>query len=74
MKQFTVHAQFDAESGMWWASNDQLPLTTEAKSFDELMARVMEIAPEIIEINGHAKRGDKFKIHFTADRVAALAG
>jgi hypothetical protein len=39
------------------------------------MARVMEIAPEIAEANGHAKRGEHLKIHFTTAReVAAEIG
>jgi hypothetical protein len=73
MKEFTVHAKYDADAGVWWASNEQLPLTTEAPSFDLLMTRVMEIAPEIIELNGLAKSGEKFKIHFTTDLVATAA-
>jgi hypothetical protein len=67
MKQFTVHAEYDAQAGVWLASNDQLPLTTEAPSFDQLVLRV-------IEMNGLAARGDQVKIHFTTDRVAAVAG
>jgi hypothetical protein len=74
MKEFTVHAEYDAQAGVWLASNDQLPLTTEAPSLDQLVLRVMEIAPEIAEMNGLAARGDQVKIHFTTDRVAAVAG
>lgn len=73
MKEFTVHAKFDAEAGVWWASNDQLPLSTEAPNFDELVARVMAIAPDIAESNGLAARGEQVKIHFTAERVAAVS-
>ena len=39
---------------MWWCSNDELPLTTEAPTFDQLVARVIEIAPEIAAENGLA--------------------
>jgi hypothetical protein len=74
VKQFTVHAEFDAQAGVWLASNEQLPLRTEAPSFDQLMTRVMEIAPEIAEMNGLAAPGDQVRIHFTADRIAAVAG
>lgn len=74
MKQFTVHAEFDVQAGVWLASNDQLPLRTEAPTFDQLLSRVMEIAPEIAEMNGLAARGDQLKIHFTTDRIAAVVG
>ena len=32
---------------MWWGSNDELPLTTEASTLEGLLARGLEIAPEI---------------------------
>ena len=71
MKEFIVHAQFDAEAKVWWASNDKLPLTTEAPSLDQLLARVMDIASEIAEANGLVARGEQVKIHLTADGVTA---
>jgi len=37
---------------VWWCSNDELPLTTEATTFEELVARALEIAPEIAAENG----------------------
>jgi len=72
MKQFTVRARFDAAAGVWWASNERIPLTTEAASFEKLMARVMKIAPEILDLNGHVKDGEPFKINFTTDQVATV--
>lgn len=74
MKEFTIHAEFDQAAGVWWGSNDQLPLTTEAPTFDEFMARVLEIAPEIAAENGLVTRGEQVRIHFTADRIAPSAG
>jgi hypothetical protein len=74
MKEFTVRAEFDPETGVWWASNDELPLTTEAQTLDLLVARVMAIASTIAGANGHAKTGERVKIHFTADQEAAVGG
>jgi hypothetical protein len=51
-KAFEITAQWDDEAGVWWCSNDELPLTTEATTFEELVARVLEIAPEIAAENG----------------------
>jgi hypothetical protein len=74
MKTFTVHASWDAEAGVWYAKNDQLPLTTEAPDLTQLMARIMEMAPEIAELNGLVKIGEQVKIHLTADQVAIVTG
>jgi Domain of unknown function (DUF1902) len=45
-KAFEITAQWNDEAGVWWCSNDELPLTTEATTFEELVARVLEIAAE----------------------------
>jgi hypothetical protein len=74
MREFTVHAEYDSEAGVWWASNADLPLTTEAPSLEQLMARVMEIAPELAELNSHVKRGEHLKIHFTTEREVTAGG
>jgi hypothetical protein len=41
----------DPEDGMWIAECDVLHLVTEAPSFDALVARVKEVAPDCIECN-----------------------
>ena len=57
-KVFEIRAQWDGEAGVWWCANDELPLTTEAPTFEQLVARVLEIAPEIAAENGLAAPGD----------------
>ena len=47
---------------MWWCSNDELPLTTEAATFEQLVSRVLEIAPEIAAENGLAVPGDEIEL------------
>ena len=73
MKQFTVHAEFDPEARVWCGSNSELPLTTEAPTLDQLLARAAEIAPEIGVMNGLAESGEPVTIHLTADQVAMIA-
>jgi hypothetical protein len=73
MKEITVHAEYDEEARVWLGSNDELPLTTEAATFEQLMERVSEIAPEIAVLNGLIAEGEKLTIHFMADRVTAAA-
>ena len=74
MKQFTIKAEFDPEARVWCGSNDEVPLTTEASTLDELLARATEIGPEIAVMNGLAKSGEEVTFHLTADRVAVYAG
>jgi len=73
MREFTIHAQYDEEARVWWGSNEQLPLTTEAPTLDQLFARVVAIAPEIAAENGLVRAGEEVKIHLVADRVTATA-
>jgi hypothetical protein len=46
-KSFEVRAEWDGEAGVWRSSNDEVPLSTEAPTFEQLVSRVLEIAPEI---------------------------
>jgi len=69
---FEIRAEWDGEAGVWWCSNDELPLTTEAPTFEELVARVLEIAPEIAAENGLAAPGGEIELHVIAKRVEAV--
>ena len=71
-KVFGFTAQWDAEGGVWWCSNDELPVVTEASTFEELVTRVSEIAPEIAAANGLASVGDEIEIHVVAEKVQTV--
>jgi hypothetical protein len=71
-KAFEITAQWDDEAGVWWCSNDELPLTTEAPTFEQLVARVLEIAPEIAAVNGLAAPGDEIELHVVGERVQSV--
>jgi len=71
-KSFSIRAEWDAEAGVWWCSNDELPLTTEAPTFEQLVARVLEITPEIAVENGLAEPGDEIELHVVAERVQSV--
>jgi Domain of unknown function (DUF1902) len=73
MKHFTIHAEFDSEAKVWCGSNSELPLTTEAPTLDQLLARAAEVAPEIAVMNGLAESGEPVTIHLTADQMAIVA-
>ena len=71
-KIFEIKAQWDAEAAVWWCSNEQLPLTTEAATFEQLVSRVLEIAPEIAAENGLAAPGDEIELRFVGERVQSV--
>jgi hypothetical protein len=69
---FEIKAEWDEEANVWWCSNDELPLTTEAPTFEQLVARVLEIAPEIAAENGLAAPGEEIELHVVAERVKSV--
>ena len=71
-KSYEIRAQWDGEASVWWCSNDELPLTAEAPTFEQLVARVLEIAPEIAAENGLAAPGEEIELHVVAERVEAV--
>ena len=71
-KVFDIRAEWDGEAGVWWCSNDELPLTTEAPSFEQLVARVLQIAPEIAAENGLAVPGEEIELRVFAERVQSV--
>ena len=71
-KIFEIRAEWDGEAGVWWCSNDELPLTTEAPTFEQLVSRVLEIASEIAAENGFAAPGGEIEVHVIAERVRSV--
>jgi len=63
MKRFDIVAAWDPEAAVWWGSNDELPLTTEAPTFREFEARAAEIGQEMAEVNGLVAAGEPVEIH-----------
>ena len=54
MKKLLVTAQWDDEAKVWVATSDDiLGLITEAPSLDELLDRVLAVAPELLDDNAH---------------------
>jgi hypothetical protein len=73
MKEFTVHAFFDAEANVWVGENEELPLTTEADTLEHLLNRAAAVAPDIAVENGLAAPGEHLRIHLVADQEVAVA-
>ncbi len=54
MRKYLVTAQWDEEAGVWVATSDDIPgLVSEAKTIDDLVKRVVAVAPELLEDNAH---------------------
>jgi hypothetical protein len=72
-KVFEFSARWDPEAHVWWCSNDVLPVTTVAPTFEELVSNVAELAPEIAGMNGLAAAGDEIEVHVTAERTQSVS-
>jgi hypothetical protein len=57
---------------VWWCSNDELPLITEAPSFEQFVSRALDIAPEIAADNGLAAPRDEIEVHMIAEYVESV--
>jgi predicted RNase H-like HicB family nuclease len=50
---FQIHANWDEDARVWVAfSDDIVGLSTEAATVEELEARLLEVVPDLIELNG----------------------
>ena len=63
MKRFDIVAAWDPEAKVWWGTNDELPMTTEAPTFEEFEAIASEVGQEMAEVNGLAAPGERVEIH-----------
>jgi predicted RNA-binding protein with PUA domain len=66
-RSFEIRAEWDGKARVWWCSNNELPLTTEAPTFEKLVSCVLEIAPEIAAENGLSASGDEIEVHVIAE-------
>ena len=58
MKSLYVHANWDDQAKVWVASSDDVPgLATEAESYDQLMAKLKIMIPELMALNGEFEDG-----------------
>jgi predicted RNase H-like HicB family nuclease len=54
-KPLYVHADWDAEAGVWVATSNDVPgLATEAETVEALVVKLEILIPELLEANGAA--------------------
>ena len=52
-KPLYVHADWDAEAGVWVATSNDVPgLATESATVEALVAKLESLIPELLEANG----------------------
>ncbi len=67
---YEVQAHWDDEARRWWAESTDIPgLVTEAATFDELAARVMAVAPELLALNTGLSLDANVPIHVAGERT-----
>lgn len=71
MKRFEVVAAWDPDAKVWWGTNDELPMTTEAPTIEEFERQAAEIAQEMAEENGLVAPGEKIELRVLRDPSAA---
>jgi hypothetical protein len=70
MQEYIINLLWDAEAGVWYAINDEIPMALESKSIDTLIERVKLATPELLELNG---KDSKCTLHFIAERKEDVA-
>ena len=71
MNEYTIALFWDAEADVWIAENDDIPMALESASLDDLMERVKNATPELLEING--KNHNNISLHFKMEYEAVVA-
>jgi len=58
-KPLYVHADWDAEAGVWVATSNDVPgLATEAETVEALVVKLEVMIPELLDANGVRPLGD----------------
>ncbi len=69
--EYTVDFQWDGEASVWIATSEDIAgLILESESLDTLMQRMLQAAPELIELNHLPKRDS---VRFAIERRERMA-
>lgn len=74
MSYYIITAMWDEAAGVFVAQSDDIPgLVTEAETFEKLVERVLQIAPELLALNKVPPRDHGRQIKVVATRSAMMA-
>ena len=69
-----VRALWDAESGVWVATSEDVPgLVTEAKTMEELRDKVLVMIPELLEANGIEFAWPEIPVHIMSEQTTRIS-
>ena len=69
---YTVRLIWDHDAGVWVATSDDIPgLVLESESFDSLINRTIQAAPELLSLNQPAV--EPFTLTFLSERQERIA-
>ena len=73
MSHYSVRASFDADAGVWYVDETNVPgLSTEAASFEELCRKIEVMVPELLEANGLETAPASVPVEITAHTISRL--
>ena len=72
MNEYNIILTWDDEASVWIAESDDIPgLILESASFDNLIEKVKNAIPDLLEQDGTVL--SQAKLHFKAERLAIVA-
>jgi len=72
MNEYDIVLTWDDEASVWIAESDDIPgLILESASFDNLIEKVKNAIPDLLEQDGIVH--SQAKLHFKAERLAIVA-
>ena len=70
--EYKIKLVWDHDAGVWIATSDDIPgLVLESESFDALLERTMNAAPELLYLNGPEAK--PFTLTFLSERQERIA-
>jgi hypothetical protein len=72
-RSITIQARWDGEAAVWIATSDDVAgLVVEAENWDDMIAEVRLVLPDLLELSGHGT--DQVSLTFRAEEHLDLAG
>jgi len=69
-----VNAHWDDAAKVWWATSEDVPgLVAEEPTYEALLKTVLEVVPELLRLNGHARLAKKARVKLIAERQETVA-
>jgi hypothetical protein len=57
MSPIVIRADFDEEAEVWVAQSDEIPLVTEAATYELLLKKLPNLIQDVLEENGDSRTG-----------------